>query len=215
MAQNMRIAIVHSLVLLLAGAGLAAPRPHVILLGRWRAAEATMESGEKQPFKVRDLFIDGKDREHTVGSMHEVTDRFFVIRRVLRVNDALQGESKDPQWIWRFSAWISVDRQTGRIALVSLPAFDYEASAVSWYRDYAAYCGPSDDGSKSYMVVAQMGSRKPVLRKEYSGPLCPAPKWDRTPSRVTFLAGGEKNSFVIHAHSADPQPDSPEEEGPQ
>jgi hypothetical protein len=32
---------------------------------------------------------------------------------------------------------------------------------------------------------------------------------------VTFVAAGEKTSFVVHAHSADLQPDAGEEEGPQ
>jgi hypothetical protein len=65
------------------------------------------------------------------------------------------------------------------------------------------------------MVVSQLGKRKPVLRKEYSGPACAAPKWERSPSRVTFTAAGEKPSFVVHAHSADLQPETAEEEGPQ
>ena len=98
---------------------------------------------------------------------------------------------------------------------LNLPAFDGDASEASWYRDYAAYCGSSDDGSKTYMVVSQMGKRKPILRKEYSGPACAAPKWERAPSRVTFVAAGEKSSFVVHAHGADLQADTAEEEGPQ
>ena len=96
-----------------------------------------------------------------------------------------------------------------------MSAFDGETSEASWYRDYAAYCGASDDGAKTYMVVSQLGKRKPVLRKEYPGPACAAPRWDRSPSRVTFTAAGEKTSFVVHAHSADLQPETAEEEGPQ
>ena len=65
------------------------------------------------------------------------------------------------------------------------------------------------------MVVSQLGKRKPILRKEYAGPACAAPKWERTPSRVTFVAAGEKTSFVVHAHGADLQADAAEEEGPQ
>jgi hypothetical protein len=117
--------------------------------------------------------------------------------------------------VWRLDGWISVDRQTGHVAQLNLPAFDSDSSTASWYRDYAAYCGASDDGAKTFMVVAQLGKRKPVLRKEYPGPACAAPKWERSPSRVTFVAAGEKSSFVVHAHSADLQPDAGEEEGPQ
>jgi hypothetical protein len=98
-----------------------------------------------------------------------------------------------------------------------LPAFDGDSSEASWYRDYAAYCGASDDGLKTYLVVSQLGRKKPILKKEYPGPSCAAPKWERSPSRVTFVAAGEKTSFVVHAHSADLQAETAaetEEEGP-
>src|ERR1700686_1154264 len=202
-------------VLLFVGSGIAAPKAHIVLLGKWRAVELRTESGEKQLIKVRDLAIDGKTREHTTGALHEVTDRFFVVRRAVRLNDALPQEPRIPQWIWRLTGWISIDRQTGHISQLNLPAFDGDASEASWYRDYAAYCGASDDGSKSYMVVSQIGMRKAILKKEYSGQVCEAPKWERGPSRVTFVAAGEKASFVVHSHSADLQPDAVEEEDPQ
>ena len=202
-------------VVLLAGGSMAAPREHTILFGPWRSVDTQKDSGDKQPVKVRDLIIDGKPREHTAGVAHEVTDRFFVVRRAYRLNDALLDEKKQVQWIWRLGGWISVDRQTGHIAQLNLPAFDDETSETSWYRDYAAYCGASDDGSKAYMVVSQIGRRKPVLRKEFAGPPCAAPKWERTPSRVTFVAAGEKTSFIVHEHSADLQPDTVEEENQQ
>jgi hypothetical protein len=202
-------------VVLLAVSSLAAPREHTILLGPWRSVDTQKDSGDKQSVKVRDLVIDGKPREHTAGATHEVTDRYFVVRRAYRLNDALPDEKKQLQWIWRLGGWISVDRQTGHIAQLNLPAFDDETSETSWYRDYVAYCGTSDDGSKTYMVVSQIGRRKPVLRKEFSGPACPAPKWERSPSRVTFVAAGEKTSFVVHEHSADLQPDTVEEDNQQ
>lgn len=202
-------------ILLLLGSGFAAPKEHTIVLGKWRAVELRPDSGEAQQIKVRELIIDGKDREHTTGAVHEITDRFFVVRRAVRLNDALLQETRNPQWIWRLTVWLIIDRQTGRITPVNLPAFDADVSEASWYRDYAAYCGTSDDGSKTYMVVSQMGKRKPILRKEYPGPACAAPKWERAPSRVTFLAAGEKSSFIVHAHSVDLQADTEEEEGPQ
>jgi hypothetical protein len=199
----------------LIGSTFAAPRAHTVSLGQWRSVEVRSDSGEKQPMKVRELIIDGRTREYTTGSLHEVTDRLFVVRRAYRINDALPEEKKPQQWVWRLDGWISVDRQTGHVAQLNLPAFAGDASEVSWYRDYAAYCGASDDGSKNYMVVSQLGKRKPVMRKEYPGPDCTAPTWDRSPSRVTFTIAGEKTSFVVHAHSADPQADTAEEEGPQ
>jgi hypothetical protein len=199
----------------LIGSAFAAPRAHTVSLGQWRSVEARSDSGERQPMKVRELIIDGRTREYTTSSLHEVTDRLFVVRRAYRINDALPEEKKPQQWVWRLDGWISVDRQTGHVAQLNLPAFDGNSSEVSWYRDYAAYCGASDDGSKNYMVVSQLGKRKPVMRKEYPGPACTAPTWDRSPSRVTFTIAGEKTSFVVHAHSADPQADTAEEEGPQ
>ena len=211
----MRQAYLYINLLLFAASGLAAPKPHTILLGPWRSAELRTDSGEKQPIKVRDLVIDGKTRDHTTGPVHEVTDRFFVVRRAIRLNDSLPHETRNPQWLWRLTGWISVDRQTGRIAQLNLPSFDGDASEASWYRDYAAYCSSSDDGSKSYMVVSQIGVRKAILKKEYSGAACTAPNWERAPTRVTFTAGSEKASFVIHAHSAEIQPDATEEGGPQ
>jgi hypothetical protein len=109
--------------------------------------------------------------------------------------------------------WISVDRATGHVAQLNLAVFDPGTSLASWYRDFAAYCGLSDDGSKSYLVVSQLGRRKPILKKEFAGSACPAPTWERTPSRVTFApATGEKASFVVHGHTADLQPDVADEE---
>ena len=39
-----------------------------------------------------------------------------------------------------------MDRVSGRVPALNLPEFDPEESSVAWYRDYAAYCGVSDDG---------------------------------------------------------------------
>jgi len=204
-------------VLLLAGSCLAVPKPHVIILGKPRTVDLRADSEDGQPatarpVKVRTLIIDGRPREYTTGAIHEVTDRYFVVQRAILLNDSLPQDAKNPQWIWRLSGWISIDRQTGRISQLNLPAFDGDTSDASWYRDYAAYCGSSDDGSKSYLVVSQFGKRKPIVRKEYSGAACVAPTWERGPSRVTFVAAGEKTSFVVHAHSADLQTDTTEEE---
>ncbi len=203
-----------SFLLLLAVSAAAAPRQHIIVLGKWQTVKTLADSGEASEVKVRSLLVDGRVKEYTSGPAHEVTDRLFVIRRAYRVNDVLpDDQKKTPQWIWRLGGWISLDRSTGHIAQLNLAAFDPEASEASWYRDYAAYCGTSDDGGKAYLVVSQLGKRKPVLRKEFPGPGCGAPKRERGPSRVTFTAAGEKSSFIVRAHGADPQPE-PNEEGP-
>ncbi len=194
----------------------AAPRQHTIVLTRWRSVQIRSDAGTSQETRIRDLVIDGRVRESLTGPLHEVTERLFVVRRAYRLNDALpEDSSKSPQWIWRLGGWISVDRQTGHVAQLNLPAFDVETSDASWYRDYAAYCGASDDGSKTYMMVAQLGRRKPILKKEVSASACSAPHWERTPSRVTFTIAGEKTTFAVRANGADLQPETAEEEGPQ
>jgi hypothetical protein len=211
---TMRLARISALLILLSAGSYAAPRQHTIFFGKSRTVQLASESGAS-PAAVRDLFIDGKAREHTTGAVHEVTDRYFVVRRAVRVNDGLAGETKDPLWIWQLSGWISIDRQSGRVSQINLPAFDDETSNVSWYRDYVAYCGVSDDGSKSYMMVAVLRKRKPILKKEMTASSCPAPHWERTPTRVTFTVAGEKTTFAVHARGADLQPETTEEEGPQ
>lgn len=205
-----------SVVLLLAGSGLAAPRQRTVVLGRWHTVKTSTDSGVSGELRIRKLLVDQRVVEYTSGSPHEVTDRLFVIRRAYRINDALpKDEPQVPRWIWRLDGWISVDRFSGRVTSLNLPAFDPDDSQASWYRDYAAYCGTSDDGVTAYLVVSQLGKRKPILRKEFSGRGCPPPLWERRPSRVTFIVAGEKSSFVIRSHGADPQVESSEEEGPR
>src|SRR5690242_9324090 len=193
----MRQILFASILILLAASGYSAPRQHTIVLGRWRTADVRSEAGTSHTMKVRELLIDGRVREYATGPVHEVTEQLFVVRRAYRMNDLLPEETGKPaQWVWRLGGWISVDRQTGHIAQLNLPAFDGEISEASWYRDYVAYCGASDDGAKAYMMVAQLGKRKPVLKKEMAAPACPAPRWERAPGRVTFAIGTEKTTFA-------------------
>jgi hypothetical protein len=151
-------------------------------------------------------------KEYVLGAPHEVTDRLFVVRRVFRVNDSLP-EDAGPRWQWQRGGWLLVDRVTGRISPINLPEFDTFYSAVSWYRDYAAYCGVADDGKKTYAMVAQLNRRKAVLKKEIgSGPAeeaspdlaCATPAWHRGPVRVSFeLPGAAKQTFAIRGHVVD------------
>ena len=94
---------------------------------------------------------------------------------------------------------------------LNLPDFDPFYSAASWYRDYVAYCGVSDNGEKLYAVVAQLGRKKPVLHKDlgpaHGGDMpdseCPAPVWQRQPARVLFAPiGGQKLTFAVRGHAA-------------
>jgi hypothetical protein len=174
-------------------------KPHVITYGKWISAKWPNATGEKMlDLKVRPLLIDTRVKEYTTGTPHDVTDRLFVVRRVLRINDSLPSES-GAHWQWQRGGWLLVDRQTGHVSQLSLPEFDPFYSTASWYRDYVAYCGVSDDGKKLYAIVAQVGRRKPMLKKDAGQPAgaadpdseCPAPAWERSPLRVTFQSDSD------------------------
>jgi len=177
--------------------GAAASKPHVIAFGKWTAAKWPNATGEKLlDLKVRPLFVDTRLKEYTTGNPHELTDRLFAVRRAFRINDALPSEIANvPRWQWQRGGWLLVDRLTGRVSQLNLPEFDPYYSTASWYRDYIAYCGVSDDGKKLYAVVAQVGRRKPILKKDVGAPAgdddpdseCPPPAWERSPMRVTFV----------------------------
>jgi hypothetical protein len=121
--------------------------------------------------KVRVLVVDGRVREYVLGPPHEVTERLFVVRRVFRVNDALP-EAAAPKWQWQRGGWLIVDKLAGRISAVNLPDFDVVYSASSWHRDYVAYCGVSDDGKKTFAIVAQLNRKK--ARAEEASSASPA-----------------------------------------
>jgi hypothetical protein len=203
----------------------AVPKPHIIAFGKWIAAKWPNATGQKLlDLKVRPLFVDTRLKEYTTGTPHELTDRLFVVRRAFRVNDALPTDNATanaPHWQWQRGGWLLVDRLTGRVSQLDLPEFDPFYSTASWYRDYIAYCGVSEDGKKLYAVVAQVGRRKPILKKDAGEPLasddpdseCPAPVWERTPIRVTFEPTGKpKLVFSIRSRVVDVVNDAEEPE---
>ncbi len=215
------------LFLVIAAFAHAAAKPHIIALGKTIAVQWTPGLGEKnQIIKLRPLLVDARVKEFTLGPAHDVTDRLFVVRGAFRLNDSLPQESATPHWQWQRGGWLLVDRVTGRISFLDLPDFDPVYSAVSWYRDYAAYCGISDDGKKIFAIVAQIGHRKPVLKKSLEVPpiaenaapdsACPTPTWQRNPARVTFEPTGEaKQTFAIRGHTADLVTEEEDEEDAQ
>jgi hypothetical protein len=164
--------------------------------------------------KIRPLVVDGQVKEWTTGDAHDVTDRSFVVRRVLRLNDELPGEKSvtgAKHWVWQRGPWLMVDRVTGRVTALKLPDYDPGVSQVSWFRDYGAYCGVTASGKSLYAVVAQIAARKPVLAKKLaafdaedrSELVCGTPEWQREPLRATFRpAGRDVVSFDIIAGSA-------------
>src|SRR3954451_8297133 len=151
------------LVMLVPG---AVAKTHVISFGKTMNVQWFVTPEKSQSITVRPLYVDGKLREFTTGDLHEVTDSAFVVRRAYRINDYLpQDEKKVPNWKWQRGDWLLVNRRTGHVSPVNLPEFDPFYSVVSWYRDYAAYCGVAEDGTKISAMVAQLGTKKPVLRK--------------------------------------------------
>jgi len=212
-----RIAVALVIIVVQSVAAAATPKPHVISFGKWTTVRlsATGATDDKPlTLKVRPLLLDDRVKEFTLGPAHDVTDRLFVVRRAFRVNDSLPQESTfPPRWQWQMGGWLLVDRITGRTSPINLPGFDVFYSAVSWYRDYAAYCGVSDNGKKIYAMVAQLNRRKPVLKKPLEGEIlaenaaesaCPVPVWQRTPARVTFEpAASPKQTFAIRGHIVD------------
>jgi hypothetical protein len=213
-----------ALLVLLTGIAYSAPKSHVISFGKWTNIQWFTGPAEDQPVtaKSRAIFVDGKLKEFTLGTQHEITDRLFVVRRVLRINDALPQESAGPaRWSWQPGGWLAVDRVTGHITPASLPDFDPFYSAASWYRDHVAYCAITDDGKKLEGLVVQLGRRKTVLKKvigeapsvDPDGAACPAPDWDRKPMRVTFAPkGANRLTYSIRARAMETIKDEDDEE---
>ena len=228
MRQALRLrGILCAICLFLSVSARATTKVHVIAFGKPTSVPWFAGSGaddKPQVIKIRALIVDGRVKEYIFGSAHEVTDRLFVVRRVFRLNDSLP-EDAAPHWQWQRGGWLLVDRTTGRISPVALPEYDAFYSSASWYRDYAAYCGVSDDGKTIYAMVEQVGRRKPVLKKSLSvnkdgvpdeaapNPACAAPSWERSPARVSFEPpGSAKQTFAIRGHVVDLVSDVEEEE---
>jgi hypothetical protein len=194
----------------------AASKGHSVFLGTGKIVPydtigdpAGAMQTEKQ-LRVRPLLVDGKLKEWTTGESHPITDRTFVVRRALRLNDSLPGD-KTEHWIWQRGPWLMVDRVKGGVTALHLPDYDPAVSNVIWFRDYAAYCGLTTSGKQLYAVVAQIAARKPVMAKKLSAwspgenqpPACSAAVWQREPLRVTFQpSGGTPTSYDLVGLSA-------------
>ena len=182
-----------------------APKIHSVSLGGVRKVpftppEATPDtkSEDTSTLKIRPLVVDGRQKEWTTGETHDVTDRSFVVRRALRINDSLPTDP-NARWVWQPGPWILVDRVTGHITALHLPDFDASISNVVWFRDYAAYCGIGASAKGGLLgVVAQLGARKAVAQRQigkwpqpdHAATVCEAPQWQRLPMRVTLKPNG-------------------------
>jgi hypothetical protein len=250
--KSVFIAILLALLFAIAPGASAAPRKHTVVLGAMRkvpyskAGDPSGAAAGEDSLKIRALLVDGVLKEWTTGDMHDVTDRSFVVRRVIRLNDALPSDNAPEKlaansatnpasnpvsnsaansrsnpaakpassptsspvanptqtashWVWQRGPWLLVDRTTGHITALHLPDYDPGVSQVSWFRDYAAYCGVTAGGKSLYAVVAQLAVRKPVLAKKLaafdsqnsSGPACASPDWQREPLRISFHPTGK------------------------
>ena len=177
----------------------AGRKAHAVFLGAVKtvpyskADDPAGARADETALKLRALLVDGQVKEWTTGDSHDVTDRSFVVRRVLKINDALPGD-KQGHWVWQRGPWLLVDRTTGLISALKLPDYDPGVSQVSWFRDYAAYCGVTASGKSRYAVVAQIAVRKPVLARKLAafdagsdpGSACAPVEWQREPLRVIF-----------------------------
>jgi hypothetical protein len=115
----------------------ATPRKvHVVGLGAVRrvpyskAGDPAGASTGENVLKIRPLVVDDLVKEWTSGESHDVTDRSFVVRRDLRINDELPGEkpvTTSTHWVWQ--PWgtpilckeVPSFQGTGRIWLQSIP----------------------------------------------------------------------------------------------
>jgi hypothetical protein len=195
-----------SFLVSLHGNAAATHKEHIVVLGAAkhvpysRAGDPAGAATGEDSLKIRPLLVDGVVKEWTTGDAHDVTDRSFVVRRVLRLNDALPGD-KAGHWVWQRGPWLLVDRTIGHVVALKLPDYDPGVSQVSWFRDYGAYCGVTASGKSLYAVVAQLAARKPVLAKKVDAfdpdpktrpdPVCAAPDWQREPLRITFHPTGK------------------------
>ena len=192
-----------------AAGGATAKKIHTVVLGMGkkvvysRAGDPAGAQPDEESLTIRALLVDGAVKEWTTGALHDVTDRSFVVRRVIRLNDTLPGDKaaaagRGAQWVWQRGPWLLVDRATGHVTPLTLPDYDPGVSQVSWFRDYAAYCGLTSTGKSLYAVVAQVAKSKAVLSKKlaafdagnHADPVCGQPEWQRDPMRVTFHPTG-------------------------
>jgi hypothetical protein len=202
----------------------ATRKTHTVLLGAVKkvayskAGDPAGAAAGEESLKIRALLVDGVVKEWTTGEVHDITDRSFVARRVIRLNDALPSDASAKNsarvansWVWQRGPWLLIDRTSGHVTVLKLPDFDSGISQASWFRDYAAYCGLTSSGKSLYAVVAQATARKAALTRKLAAfdpvkheePVCGLVEWQREPMRVTFRpAGKDAVSFDFAPGSA-------------
>src|ERR1044071_2227255 len=106
---------------------------------------------------------------------------------MFRLNDSVPSENGQACWRserWRMAGarsgggWLALDRVSGKVQAINLPDFDSDHSSVTWFRDYAAYCGFQMMARRRMPSSFNSARRKPVLRKALAAgemPACVAP----------------------------------------
>ena len=148
-----------------------AAKAHVITFGKWTtvhdiADSAAATEADKLPH-AENSFAVGRRADQRIYLRRGSRRHRPGVRGAARIShqdNVPQDPAATPHWQWQRGGWLLVDRVTGRISPVNLPEFDSTYSVVSWYRDYAAYCGLSDDEKDIYAMVAQVGRRKPLVK---------------------------------------------------
>src|SRR5277367_3336305 len=200
----------------------AVAKSHAVALGAVRKVPYSITGdpagarADETELRIRPLVVDGKVKEWTTGDSHDITDRSFVVRRAIRLNDALPadtggGHPGAGRWVWQRGPWLLIDRVSGKVTALRLPDYDPAVSDVVWFRDYAAYCGLNSTGRQLYAVVAQIAARRPLLSKKlhewnpigHPTPACTPAIWQREPLRIAFQpTGGQQVSFDLVGLSA-------------
>ena len=217
----LRPAIILAIALTATLAHAAGAKPHAVSLGAVHkvpystAGDPAGARSDETELRIRPLVVDGKVKEWTTGDAHDITDRSFVVRRAIRLNDALPtdagGHTGAARWVWQRGPWLLIDRISGKVTALRLPDYDPAVSDVVWFRDYAAYCGLNSTGRQLYAVVAQIAARRPLLSKKlhewnpigHPTPACTLAAWQREPLRIAFQpTGGQQVSFDLVGLSA-------------
>jgi len=115
----------------------------------------------------------------------------------------------------------AVDRVTGPVPQLNLPELDPFYSGASWYHDYIAYCGVSEQrealcgrhpsGARQAGAEKRMSSHPAETTSPDSE--CPPPVWERNPLRVTYPPDeNHKLKFSLRRRMVDVVKDAEEPE---
>ena len=125
-----------------------------------------------------------RDRPQLCGAARAAPQRRLARRHA----PTKSAELRQPVGVaaWALAAGRS---RHGHVTALKLPDYDPGVSQVSWFRDYAAYCGLTASGKSLYAVVAQLAARKPVLAKK----LAAFDPDNRTGARLRHRPSGSAN----------------------